>query len=264
MVLSVFNIKMNLIYACVFHQRNYINLLKLLMLSISKRGNINKDSTHILIITSPEFAPIIHTEISSFDLPKVDYYTIDLHSLFEAGCARLNIFKYTNIQNYEKILYLDTDILINSDVNVLFRLELDDDKLYALEEGTIEHEFWGGQFFDFNIFDKNTPAFTSGVLFFRNSHSIKSLFDDITMHIENYVAQRKPLPTCLDQPFIVYHAISQNKSNVKLLQEYMENNPSSASVHKIIYHFPGGPGSYQSKLHKMINFWEKNLKHRFI
>jgi integrase/recombinase XerD len=32
---------MNLIYICVFHQENYINLLKILMTSLITRGNIN-------------------------------------------------------------------------------------------------------------------------------------------------------------------------------------------------------------------------------
>ena len=44
---------MNLIYICVFHQQNYINLLKLLINSIHIRGNLNKETTDILIITSP-------------------------------------------------------------------------------------------------------------------------------------------------------------------------------------------------------------------
>ena len=238
--MCVLILKMNLIYACVFLQSNYIQLLKLLILYISEKGNVDKDS-----------------EISSIPLPRVDYYTIDLHSLFEAACARLNIFKYTNINNYEKILYLDTDILINSDVNVIFRLELEDDKLYALEEGHIGHDLWGGQFFDFDSFDKNTPAFSSGVLLFRNSYSMKSLFDEIIAYIADYLAQRKPLTACLDQPFIVYHAISQNKSNVNVLKEYVENCPTAVNDHKIVYHFAGGPGKYQSKLQRMTDFWVK-------
>ena len=35
---------MNLIYICVFHQENYINLLKILMTSLITRGNINAGS----------------------------------------------------------------------------------------------------------------------------------------------------------------------------------------------------------------------------
>jgi hypothetical protein len=125
---------MNLIYICVFHQQSYINLLDLLIKSISVKGNINKETTDILIITSPTFQPLIQKKIESIDLP-IHYYILDLHTLFDAGCSRLNIFKYDNIHKYNTILYLDTDILLNSDINVLFNHEISSEKIYALEEG---------------------------------------------------------------------------------------------------------------------------------
>jgi len=40
------------------------------------------------------------------------------------------------------------------------------------------------------------------------------------------------------------------------MKNYLENNPSTVSNEKIIYHFPGGPGSYGDKLHKMNAFWK--------
>lgn len=248
---------MNLIYMCVFHQESYINLLKLLVTSISVKGNINKDTTEILIITSPTFEPLIQKEMESFDLP-IQYFTIDLHTLFDAGCSRLNIFKYTNIHNYDTILYLDTDILINSDMNVLFNLELSSDKIYALEEGVISHDYWGAQFFDFSNYDRNTLAFSSGILLFRNSDSMKLLFNAIQLHIEDYIFNKNnTIPNCLDQPFIVYNAISQSKYDNQLLKNYVENSPSNVTSSKVVYHFPGEIGVYQSKYTRMRFFWGK-------
>ena len=241
---------------CVFHQQSYINLLKLLITSISDKGKLNILSTDILIITSQQFQPLIKKELSHFILP-IHYYILDLNTLFEAGCARLNIFKYENIDLYDKILYIDTDILINSDVNILFNLEICPDKIYALEEGNIGNELWGGQFFDFSKYDKNQLAFTSGILYFHNSIEIKQLFLDIVNHIDIYIYKNKnPIPVCLDQPFIVYNAITKNKYDNQLLKLYVENNPKSVHNNIIIYHFPGGPGSYASKYEKMTSFWK--------
>lgn len=246
---------MNLIYMCVFHQENYINLLKLLITSISIKANINKETTNILIITSAQFQSKIQKELESFDLPLL-YYILDLHTLFEAACSRLNIFKYNNIDNYNNILYLDTDVLINSDINVLFNNEISSEKIYALEEGTIGGEYWGKEFFDFSNFNRNITAFSSGVLYFMNSLSMKKLFEDINIHIikSNYI------PVCLDQPYIVYNAISQNKYDNQTLKCYIKNNPSILSPVKIIYHFPGIPGNYSSKYDKMNEFWNKMIK----
>jgi lipopolysaccharide biosynthesis glycosyltransferase len=243
----------------VFHQENYINLLKLLVTSISVKANLKND-TDILIVTSPSFQPLIQKELENFDLP-LQYYILDLHTLFEAGYARLNIFKYDSIAKYDTILYLDTDILINSDINVLLNLDISSEKVYALEEGTISHDFYGGMFFDFSKYDTNTTAFTSGILFFRNSECVKVLFESIQAHIVDYIDNKKnSVPKCLDQPFIVYNAISQNKYDNQLLKKYVENNPSGVSVGKIVYHFPGGPGAYDSKILKMTDFWEKICK----
>jgi len=247
---------MNLIYICVFHQQSYINLLKLLITSISVKGNINNKTTDILIITSSEFQPLIQKDLENFDL-KLDYYILELHTLFEAGCARLNIFKYDNINKYDNILYLDTDILLNSDINVLFNIELSEDKLYALEEGIIGHDLYGSFFFDFTKYDQYQSAFTSGILLFKNSDIIKLLFDTIQLHISDYIyTKNNKIPVCLDQPFIVYNAISQNKYDNQVLNKYIENNPLDISPEKIIYHFPGGPGNYDTKITKMKIFWE--------
>ena len=244
---------MNLIYVCVFHQENYINLLKLLITSIYVKGRIN-NHTDILIITSPSFQPLIERVLQCFD-SSFNYYLLNLHTLFDAACARLNIFKYENIHKYDTVLYLDTDILINSDINILFNLELSSEKIYVLEEGNIGYEFWGSQFFDFTKCDKNTTGFTSGVILFKNSHSIRLLFDTIQSHILDHVYNKNgPITGCLEQPFIVYNAISQNKYDNQLLKKYVENSPSVCSD-KIVYHFPGDPGSYNSKLSKMEAFW---------
>ena len=248
---------MNLIYICVFHQASYINLLKMLITSIVLKGELNKENTDILIITSPIFQPIIQKELSNFDLPFY-YYILDLYTLFDAGCARLNIFNYDNIDKYNKILYLDTDILINNNLNILFNLEISPNKIYSLEEGNIGNENWGGLFFDFLKYDLNQPGFSSGILLFMNSDSIKSLFNTINIHIIDYIYNNNnPIPVCLDQPFIVYNALLQNKYDNKLLNIYIENNPNQINFQKIIYHFPGGPGNYESKFDKMNAFWTK-------
>lgn len=244
---------MNLIYMCVFYQRSYIKLLKLLITSISVKGNINKDTTDILIITSPGFHSIIQKDLEGFVLP-IHYYILDLNSLMEASCCKLKIFSYDQIDKYQKILYLDTDVLINSDLNVLFSNEISSDKLYALEEGNIGHEYWGAQFFDFTKFDRNTSAFSAGVFYFMNSLSMKKLFEDINMQITNYNGNN---PVCLDQPFLVFNSFIQGKYNNQFMKKYLENNPSVVNNEKIIYHFPGGPGNYHSKFSKMTAFWDK-------
>ena len=247
---------MNLIYMCVFFQESYINLLQLLLKSIVIRANINKETTDILILTSTELRPLIQEKLDNLDL-SLNYYILNLTTLFESACARLEIFDYNNINKYDNILYLDVDILINSDINILFNLDISSEKIHALEEGEISNTNHGRQFFDFSKINENTTAFTSAVLLFKNSDTIKQLFNTIKSHIIDYIyTNGNSVPGCLDQPFIIYNAISQNKYDNKILNKYVENNPSVISSEKIVYHFPGGLGNYSHKFPIITNFWE--------
>lgn len=239
---------------CVFHQESYIKLLKLLITSISEKGNV-KANTDILIITSPVFQLLIQKELEGINLP-LHYYTLNLQSLMESSCCKLKIFQYPNIDKYEKILYLDTDVLVNSDVNPLFDIDISSEKLHALEEGNIGHVFWGAQFFDFTKNTSSTTAFSAGVFYFMNSVSMRKLFEDTNLHIERYLSTGGSVPTCLDQPFLVYNSVITDKYDNQFMKKYLENNPSVRDD-KIIYHFPGGPGDYSSKWAKMTAFWEK-------
>jgi len=242
---------------CVFYQKSYINLLKLLVDSISVKANIQKETTNLLIMTSPEFQPLIQQELSKTSL-SFKYNILSLTTLMEAGSCRLNIFKYENIDKYDKILYLDTDVLINGDLNILFQHPIDSSKLYALEEGNIGHEYWGGQFFDKSKYNISTAGFSTGVLYFCNSLEIKQLFQSVSEHIHKYMhIDKQPTPVCLEQPFLVYNAFIQDKYDNQLMKLYLENNPSSVRADKLIYHFPGGPGNYASKYEKMTSFWNK-------
>ena len=59
--------RMNLIYMCIFHQESYIELLKLLVTTISVNANLNKETTDILIITNSSYKPLIQKEMEEFD-----------------------------------------------------------------------------------------------------------------------------------------------------------------------------------------------------
>jgi lipopolysaccharide biosynthesis glycosyltransferase len=245
---------MNLIYLCVFHNIDYLNLLELLVRSLAIKGNIDKSTTEVLIFTTPTFVDSIESKLSIFHIP-ILYHLLELDTLMEAGSARLFIFDYPEIEKYNKILYIDTDVLINSDINILFNLNIESDTIYALEEETISCSHHGSDFFDFTLIDKDTTAFTTGILFFIPSLSIRDLFNKIILHISTYITAYKTPPACLEQPFFIYNTITDKKYDNQLLKQFVENNPTKAVLDKIVYHFPGGPGNYSSKIRKMESFW---------
>jgi len=283
---------MNLIYMCVFFQEKYIDLLELLVESIHARGCLNPETTDILLLTSPQFKPVIESRLARFGF-QFRFYLLNANSVLESSAAKLSVFSYDDLATYDKILYLDTDILINGDLNPIFDTPISPNKVYAIREGRIGHECWGGPtIFTFapevrepsrfsiqkstagglsvsrpvratgtSRFDPNTPAFGCGVMYFCNNPAIRSLFRDARLHIDDYVhTKKRKTPSCLEQPFVVYHAFLQSAYDNVLMDTFMENSPADTSNNKIIYHFPTTPGQYSSKLLLVSAFWDTMKK----
>jgi hypothetical protein len=228
----------NLIYISVFCQKSYIKLLELLLVSLSSFGNFDPSTTDILILTTPSFTEDIKKAAGKFS---IKFFYLDINGIFEAACSRLQIFKYEQLSNYDKLLYIDTDIIVTNSINNILDLQIDDDKIYCTEEGTIYQEYYGGKFYANRTLDENTSAFSSGIIFFKNSPIIKSLFSDILNHIhEDTVVNQNPPACCLDQSYIVYNCVIQNKYDNKLLVPYFGGNPGVTYVKppKLVYRVP--------------------------
>ena len=238
-----------LIYSCVFFNENYVELLRLLLKSYVLFGNPRKDIDY-LVICNPDFKENVDKVFREIAI-EGKIWDLDLKTLFEAGYSRLFIFDYPNINEYDKILYLDCDILVSNNISNLVDFELEN-KIYALKEGNTNHPYWGSQFFPDG---HNVEAYSSGILLFNNNVIIKQLFKTILDHIHRHKEQGLPIPDCLDQPFIVYHSITQQLYNNEKLIEFCLNNPDRVGCQgETILHFPGGPGSYDSKIMRMSWF----------
>ena len=260
---------MNLVYSCVFFNQNYINLLSLLLNSYYKFGNCN-DKCKYLVICNQNLKDKVELLFKKF---KINGYVwcLNLHTILDAACARLKIFDYPDISSYKNILYLDCDILIADDISNVWDINKED-KIYAIHENAERNSHF--YFFnddEYKNIDKN-KAFTSCILLFKNSVNIKNLFKIINRHIDTFVSKKIKAPYCLDQPFIVYHAINNNLFNNVDLQKIAANrrfnnyneiiyfqhiveNIKEQDKHKFknkgINHFATGVGHYDSKLTSM-------------
>ena len=246
--------KPNLIYMSIFHNSDYVSCLKLLLESIQTYSTVDAD---ILIMTSADIEP----SIRSLGFP-VKYMILDAQSTpHEAACMRLDIFNYEHIQSYEKVLYLDTDIVIQGDLQALFTTPLED-KLYALEEGTISENHHGCWFFDFSKINKYTPAMNSGVLLFRTTSTIRKLFTECADHIRECRIAKHKMPLAYEQPYINYHFINANCYNTTLMKQYVILmfgfvEPQTSIP---ICHFAGLMGHPDSKFDRMDTYVHKKYE----
>jgi len=242
---------MNCIFICVFFQEKYVDMCYLLLESIFIYGNLD-DNTNILIYTSTPFMNAIK-QSHLFNEKKIKFEINDTYDNLDKACkARLDLFGLSSITNYEKILYLDTDIIVKDDINKVFSV-CNEDLLYALEEGEItrESDEWGYSLFGDEISNyKDKIAFTSGILLFNNCEKIKYLFEKINEDTIN----RPRVFSCHDQPYIVYNAFKYNLYNNKLFKSLIVNQDHNIHSDKVIHHFPGGPGFYGHKIDSMSIF----------
>ena len=254
-----------LIYSCIFVNIEYLELAELLLKSYKLFGGAPNDIDY-LIFCNPNFKDKIQVMFNNLKI-NGKIWCLDLHTKFDACCARLKIFDYPDIDLYDKILYLDCDILVTNPIATIFDIPLEN-KLYAIKDGNTSHEYWGGGFFENDL---NIDAFSSGILLFNNDIILKRLFLKIISHIgeelnnHNYEPlfnQKKEVDFNKlfgDQPFIVYAAIKSNLYDNTKLIEFIVNNPDVNYIHSLeeyatITHFPGGPGYCKNKLYKMIKF----------
>ena len=245
---------MNCIFCCVFSQEQYVEMFFILLESIFIYGNLD-ENTNILVYTSTPFMNKIK-QSHLFNDEKIKFEINDTYHNIDKACfARLDLFNLPSITNYNKIIYLDTDILVKDDIKKVFNV-CEEDILYVLQEGEIDSDLdhWGKSLFGNeidNYIDKT--AFTSGILLFNNCEKIKDLFQKIKEDIINRAH------SFFDQPYIVYNAFKYNLYNNKILKSLVVNCDNNIHSDKVIHHFPGGPGVYQHKITAMTIFLN-NLK----
>ena len=239
---------MNCIFCCVFNQEKYVDMFFLLLESIFIYGDIDYN-TNILVYTSTEFMNKIK-QSHLFNNEKIKFEINDTYNNIEKACkSKLDLFNLPSITNYNKILYLDTDILVNNHINMVFNV-CKEDILYVLNEGTIDDEsdYYGLTLFGKDINNYNDKsAFTSSILLFNNCKKIKDLF----IKINEDIIKRPFKFSTYDQPYIVYNAFKYNLYNNKILKTFAGNYNENIYTDKVIYHFPGYPEQYEQKLEIM-------------
>ena len=122
--LNIYNIlyiiNMDCIFCCVFNQEKYVEMFFILLESIFIYGNLD-ENTEILVYTSTKFMnKIIQSHLFN---EKIKFEINDTYDNVDKSCkARLDLFNLDSIKRYNKVLYLDTDIIVKDDMNKIFNV----------------------------------------------------------------------------------------------------------------------------------------------
>lgn len=251
----------NLIYILInFDTKVYLKMFELFFTALTKTSDLSKFD--FLIITQKNIEDKIKKIINN---------QINTHFLFVdkdpnlslALLHKFDIIDFPKYLDYKKIMYIDIDILVIKDINILFKTitNIKDNIIYASKEGKPFDRFWTfSKYNDDNvkfIKDNKITSFNSGTFIFKPSESMKEHFKNIKEIGMDYYLHNKPY--FYDQSIMNYYFNRVGLNNTILLTKYIqifpEINKDYSKSNKVILHF-AGIGRYKEK----VNILKKYIK----
>lgn len=180
----------NLIYYVVGHNTAYVDLLERSVQSIKRHATVEYD---VLVITDD----IIGAKVKErFDQQGIvaKYFLVDkLTDGITCSMLKTTIFQYPDINQYNKILFLDCDVICKRDVSNLFNLPMDPGVLYTVSNpqintGSFKTLFHGllaytDQQFD-QMVERGQKPFNAGQFLMLNSPQMAAHFDNVNWLID--------------------------------------------------------------------------------
>lgn len=180
----------------------------------------------------------------------------------EASINKLRVFEYPFISKYEKVLFLDCDIIVNMDLCQILTRNLDPSYIYAFKEKNDFNEhlsgFWSlGNYStsDMEYFKKNWIfPFNAGCFILMNSQSMKEHFSNILNWIRTYRGVYFYEQSFMNVYFNTRNLVRYdviNDSNYVMFPKETKDYPNK------IIHFCGFPGNGENKVKIMKKYWCK-------
>jgi hypothetical protein len=222
---------------------NDIGYLKLLSLCIDSLNKFDYDGD-ILFITDLENEIRESVEFKN----NVYFLNFGANNILSSSANKLKIYKYDNINMYDKIIFCDIDTMWFKSPDILFD-DIQDDKIYMVSEhhqdSLMSHDFWSGD------------LMTRDEVDFINNHKIKGLnggffafkisMISVIENIDNFLNQNFKVYKCLEQPYINTYLYRNNLYNT-LFDKYISNNGNFITdFDGVLLHFSAGMGNADFK-----------------
>lgn len=255
--------KKNLIYFSVFGD-GYLLLLRFLLESI--HFNTPKKNFDIMIICDEECSKKI-IEWKVISCFRYDFMIVNTpEDGVDASINKCKIFSYNKINTYNKILFVDCDMLALKDVNIIFDNDFNNDILYTVynkQVGFNAHSSYThglskiSKEFELKLEQKNQRAFNAGQFLLKNSTKMKNHFNKILWLINNW-----PSSYFFEQSFMVTYFCRNFITEAEVLNKYFEILiiPKNQQINKfhsdetVFIHFAGPPLNSDSKINYIYNY----------
>lgn len=253
-----------LVYFVIGGERDYANLLEYCCKNL--KSFPENDVCDILVLCDRAYADVVN------DLSYVKYVhvTPDNQSTIHVSMRKVEIFEFRDILSYDKVLYLDCDIVVHGSLLPLFDSVVDETKLYVVPEtkNFRDHEngfycrkdkpYDSGELRDFAK-DK-VYVFNAGQFAFRTSSVMRGHFTEIARDIrDNYnrnyhFYEQSHLNSHFNRSRSISYAI-ENFCRVDIIDSRSGRGPVSAPV--VIHHLANATKSWSTKLNHMKESWSR-------
>jgi len=265
-----------LLYYAIFGA-NYIPLLEL---SLKSLINCKQNKSFDLLLILDESTLNLLKTVKQLEEFEWDYYLVPTPADgVEASKLKVNIFDYPNINKYDKILYLDVDIICKGDITNIFDYD-SQDKLEVVEapimtwsstvfpniikSATLSHSL---SFFtekDKAYILKNNPSvFNAGQFYLKNTEQMKEHFNNIKWLMEVWPSAYFFEQSFMNQYFnfnkltsynILNNSVSITTTLFDLRFTPIKDVPKQHKDEHSLIHFAGTPTNGHNKF-KFINYY---------
>jgi len=249
----------NLVYYTVGFNPKYLDLLYISIQSLRVHNDID-----ILVICDEAMINQCKNKLSHFKDIEISPCK-DSISAMDAAMKKVLIFQY-DISKYSKIMYIDSDILVDLQLEPIFSQIVDDTKLYAFAENK-ETGYHANHHFsllkytnkDYEFFYRNKIyVFNTGLFVFQNTKLMNDHFSNVLDMISNHTGDYY-----YEQSFMNVYFNTRNLVDTNVLNEkncIMNLKIDDTMMSKI----PRFPWSNVSCRHKFFHFsWSEGFDAKF-
>jgi len=175
-----------------------------------------------------------------------------------ASQNKVRVFEYENIEEYDKVLFLDCDVICLGDINTILNQNINHDTLYTARNSNLA--FWhhktfhhGFEFLDQSHVNEMQMAkqmpFNAGQFLFRNSDRMRAHFNNVCWFMERWTGEY-----FFEQSFMCYYFCKSYITDDTILQNHMSIiNTTNVTVYNItentcLIHFIAPPLDAKTKL----------------
>jgi hypothetical protein len=251
--------KQNALIYSVYHDKDYLKLLRLSLTSLLKYGNVDFTKTDIVVFAEESLAADVKALFADLGISHLlNILSVPYCKSLQAASYKFLILTNESTSHYQRFLYLDVDTVISGTIWPLFEVELED-KLYVAKHGSLDDPGYHGNLFTTE--ERATHAikdtFTGSVLLFKRGPSVQTLFNNAQMHIRFNLYMSIGPVAYMEQPYLIYQSFRRDCVNTMLLEDYVNNDALTCcnnTEKKPINHFHSSPGCAFYKYIKMREF----------